>query len=379
MNFVAWKMLTGDKAKYISLIFSIAFASFLISQQASIFAGLMQRTTSQIIDVRDAGIWVMDPATQYVDEVKALPDSALYRVRDVRSVAWAVPFFKGQATCRAPDGKFRGVILLGIDDATLVGVPRNMLVGKAEDLERPDAIILDRAGYEYFFPDQPLRTGAVFEMNDRLAVLVGICEASAPFATFPVMYTRFSLARDYVGRERDQLSFVLAKARPGFSNATVCAAITETTGLRAETTDQFGWRTISYYLNHTGIPVNFGITIVVAIIVGAVVAGQTFYIFTLENLKQFGALKAIGVTDLRLVGMILLQALIVALSGFALGLGLAAEFFEVTIHRTATRGFVLLWPAVIGTGVLILVIVMLASLLSIRKVITTEPAIVFRG
>ena len=201
MNFVAWKMLTGDKAKYISLIFSIAFASFLISQQASIFAGLMQRTTSQIIDVRDAGIWVMDPATQYVDEVKALPDSALYRVRDVRSVAWAVPFFKGQATCRAPDGKFRGVILLGIDDATLVGVPRNMLVGKAEDLERPDAIILDRAGYEYFFPDQPLRAGAVFEMNDRRAVLVGICEASAPFATFPVMYTRFSLARDYVGRE----------------------------------------------------------------------------------------------------------------------------------------------------------------------------------
>src|SRR5262245_38873605 len=83
MNFVAVRMLTGDRAKYLGLIFAIAFSSFLIAQQVSIFAGLLNRMRSQILDITDGDLWVMDPATQYVDEVYALRDDALYRVRGV--------------------------------------------------------------------------------------------------------------------------------------------------------------------------------------------------------------------------------------------------------------------------------------------------------
>ena len=136
--------------------------------------------------------------------------------------------------------------------------------------------------------------------------------------------------------------------------------------------------TIVYYLVHTGIPINFGLTVGIAMIVGTVVAGQTFYLFTLENLKQFGALKAMGTTNRRLVGMILLQALVVAAVGYAIGLGLAATFFIVA-RTEATRGIVVLWQAMAGTGVVVLLIVTLASLLSIRKVLVLEPAMVFRG
>jgi hypothetical protein len=63
MNWVALRMLTGDRAKYLALVFAISISSFLITQQASIFAGLMNRTRSQILDVTDADTWVMDPAT----------------------------------------------------------------------------------------------------------------------------------------------------------------------------------------------------------------------------------------------------------------------------------------------------------------------------
>src|SRR5260370_8737415 len=83
-------------------------------------------------------------------------------------------------------------------------------------------------------------------------------------------------------------------------------------------------------MRNTGLPVNFGITILVALVVGTVVAGQTFYLFTVENLKQFGALKAMGVANARLTGMILLQAASVAALGFAIGTGMAATSFEVT-------------------------------------------------
>ena len=380
MNWVALAMLTGDRAKYIGLIFAISFSSFLITQQASIFAGLMNRTRSQILDVTDADVWVMDPATQYVDEVYALKDSDLGRVRGVPGVRWAVPFFKGQPRAKAPDGKFRVAILLGLDDASLAGAPepRRMILGSVESLRDPDAVLIDLAGYHFFFPGQTLELGKTLEMNDHRAKIVGIVDASAPFTTFPVLYTRYSQALNYVGRERKLLSFILVKPQPGISMQELTRRIQAATGLKAATSHDFGWMTIVYYLRHTGIPINFGLTVGIAMIVGTVVAGQTFYLFTLENLKQFGALKAIGTTNRRLMGMILLQALVVGAVGYAVGMGLAAVFFIVA-RTEATRGIVLLWQVMAGTGVVVLLIVTLASLLSIRKVLVLEPAMVFRG
>jgi putative ABC transport system permease protein len=155
--------------------------------------------------------------------------------------------------------------------------------------------------------------------------------------------------------------------------------IQSATGLKALTSAQFGWATIVYYLKHTGIPVNFGLTVAVALIVGTVVAGQTFYIFTIENLKQFGALKAIGVSDRRIVGMILLQAIVVGAVGYSIGMGMAATFFAVFVHQMATRGIVLLWQVMAGDAAVVIFIVVVASLMSIRKVLVLEPAVVFRG
>ena len=59
MNFVALKILTGDRAKYLGLIFAIAFSTFLLQNQTSIFAGILKRNGRQILDVTDAEIWVM--------------------------------------------------------------------------------------------------------------------------------------------------------------------------------------------------------------------------------------------------------------------------------------------------------------------------------
>ena len=175
------------------------------------------------------------------------------------------------------------------------------------------------------------------------------------------------------------MTFVLAKPEAGLQAAEVCKRIEQRTGLTALTPEQFHWKTIGYFLGSTGIPVNFGITIGIAVLIGLVVSGQTFYLFTIENLKQFGALKAIGVSNWKLIGMILLQALTVGAIGFSIGTGMAAGFFELTRHNIPTRHLVLIWQNVVGTGVLMFVVVILASLLSIRRVLVLEPAIVFRG
>jgi putative ABC transport system permease protein len=379
VKFIAWQMLTGDRAKYLGIIFAIAFSTFLMSHQVAIFCGLMNRTASQIDDVRDAEFWIMDAKTQYLDEVKALTDQDLFRVRGVPGVDWAVPLFKGVSRAKGLDGQFRGVILMGLDDTSLTGLPRKVTLGRAESLSEPETIAVDRYGYKFFFPGEEPRLGRTLDLNDHTLKIVAIVDSSAPFVNLPVFYTRYSQAIQLVGRERNLMSFVLAKGTPGMDKQQVIQSIQEQTGLKALTTNQFAWATIWYYIKNTGIPINFGITVVIALIVGTVVAGQTFYLFTVENLKQFGALKAIGVNDWRIVGMILMQAIIVGAIGFCLGIAMTAAFFEATKDDLDLRGFRLLPEIIYGTAAAVFMIVFLASAASVRRVVVLEPAVVFRG
>jgi putative ABC transport system permease protein len=379
MGWVALKMLTGDRAKYLGLVFGVAFATLLMAQQTSIFVGVMLRTTSQIRDVPDAGIWVMDPATPHVEEVRPLPDTALERVRGVPGVAWAVPYSRAQVQARVEDGTFRQVLVLGLDDATLVGGPRRLVLGRLADLRDPDAVIVDEAGFRLLWPGEPLRLGKTLELGERRAVLAGVCQASVPFQTMPIVYAGYGTAVRFSPPCRHHLAFVLARAEPGQGARAVCARINRQTGMLALTADEFGWRTAGYYLRSTAIPINFGITVGLGFVVGLAIAGQTFYLFTVENLKQFGALKAMGVSDRGVVGMILLQALVVGLIGYALGMGGTALFFELTQGFLHLRGLFLPWQVMAGTGAAVLLIVATSCLLSVRRVLVLEPAVVFRG
>jgi len=378
MGWVALRMLTGNRGKFLGIILGVTFAALLIAQQASIFCGLMLLTTSQIRDLQGADIWVMDANVQFIDDIKPMSEVELYRVRGVNGVDWAVRLYKGLTRGRLQDGNFQQIILLGLDDASMVGAPAEMLVGSIADLRRPDAIVMDEAGYRQLWPNEPLRVGKVFEMNDHRAMVVGVCKARQTFQTFPIVYARYSQAIAFAPQERKIMSFILANPQPGLTSQEVCQRITDQTGLRALTQDQFAWVTVDYYLRKTGIPINFGITVLLGFIVGTAIAGQTFYLFTIENLKQFGALKAMGASNLKLLGMIMLQAAVVALIGYALGVGAAAIFGQIT-KSAARLAFFMPWQILAGTGVAVLLISILASLLSIRRVMVLEPAIVFQG
>jgi putative ABC transport system permease protein len=371
-------MLMSDRAKYFGLVFAFAFSTFLLLNQMSIFTGIMKRTGSQVMDVTDADIWVMDPYTEYFEQTKALKDTDLARVRGVVGVDYAVRLFKGNPTAKTAAGKFASTFTLGIDDSTLIGAPRKMLMGSWERLREANSIVIDKAGYLLLYPGEELELGRILELNDQKVTIVGISDASAPFVSFPVIHARYSEAVNFQGRERNQLAYVLVRAQTGLTPEALARRIEHETRLKARTTDEFMGDCVGYYLRNTGILVNFGITIAIALIVGLAVAGQTFYIFTIENLKQFGALKAIGVTNARLIGMVMLQAITAGAIGFALGSGMAATFFAIMSKNIATRGIVMPWEIVAIVAVLMAVVTIVVSLLSVRKVLVLEPASVFR-
>ena len=493
MNWIALKMLTGDKPKFFGIVMGLTFAALLITQQGSIFCGLMLRTAGQVTDITGSDLWVMDENVRYVDDVKPMIENNLYRVRSVEGVKWAVPLYKGNGRVKLtpdahrlipnPDASKGGprfvrmnkvdkvieqVILLGLDDSSMVGAPppERIVSGDLDALRIPDAVMLDFTRLPKLYPNEEwslleangkteaelspelrekfdaaygkipigadgrvnfydLFLNRELEMNDHRAVIVAVCEATRTFQSNPVVYTTFSRAKLFIPRERKMLSYILVKvddpdeprgsswqrllARTGLPNDLptgeaaalsaeswgdwmgneigwttrtpktdrVARAIYNRTQLKARSRHSFMWETIQYYMKYTGIPINFGITAALGFFVGTAIAGQTFYNFTLENLKQFGALKAMGATNLRIVGMILLQALVVGLLGYGLGVGLASFFGARS--KGGELAFYTPWELLPITGGAIVLICILSSLICIRRVVVLEPAVVFRG
>lgn len=384
MNFIALKMLVGNRAKYLGIIVGLTFASLLITQQSAIFVGLMTRTFGFLTDTSLPDIWVMDPKVQYIDDLKPLKETESLRVRSVPGVAWAVPLYKGLLKARLPNGTFQTCIVVGLDDETLIGGPPQMLQGQLADLRRSDAVIVDVVGatgkLARVLPDgkrAPMEIGDTMELNDHRAVVVGICRVQRTFQSQPVVYTTFSRATTFSPRERKQMSFVLVKAKPGQDLQELCQRIRQATGLAAYTRDEFRTLTVRYYRKYTGIPINFGTTVVLGFIVGVAIAGQTFYNFTLDNLRYFGTLKAMGASDFTLLRMILLQAAMVGGIGYGLGVGAASVFGTLFSHTELS--FRLPWQLLLFSAIAIMLICAISAALSMWKVIRLEPAIVFKS
>ena len=383
MTWIAMKMLMGDRAKYVSIIFGLTFASLLITQQAGIFLGIMARTFSTMSDLEIADIWVMDPMVQYLDDIYGMQDTQLYRVKGVDGVEWAVPFYKGQLRARLKDGRFQSLVVMGIDDATLIGGPPRMLEGDVADLRRTDAIIVDSIGASTRLTqrevdgERPLRIGDIIEINDNRALVVGFCRVTRPFTTMPIVYMTYTQARQYAPQERKMLPFILVKAKDGVDHRELADRIHAITGLGAHTKADFKRLTVAYYLKNTAIPINFGTSATLGFLVGTAVAGQTFYNFTLDNLKYFATFKAMGATNGVLLRMILLQALFVGGTGFGLGAGIASliGFFL----RKGEFAFWLPWQLLLGSAAAVSLICLGAATLSIRKVIRLEAGVVFKG
>lgn len=380
MPVLALKILFGDRAKILGLVFGVAFATLLVTQQAAMFVGLMTRSQNVIAEAQEADIWVMEPSVEYLDLVRPMRDGELFKVRGVPGVAWAAPFFKGTAPVKTPEGRTKNALILGVEDTTLIGATQRFLIGSITDLQRPDAIAIDRVGFVQLWPGEALAVGKTLELNDRRAVVAGITDAAPAFSAQVIIYARYTQALSYLPTGRNQLSFILAKAEEGVAPVHAALAIADRTGLKAYSSKEFSRRTIQYYLRNTGIPMSFATTILLGILVGGAIVGLTFNMFVSDNLPQYAMLKVVGVTDARLAGLVLLQATVVGLIGYAIGTGLAAAFFEFACTPTsALRGFVLPWWIAAGVAGAMSLLIFFSTIVSLRRVFVVEPATIFRG
>ncbi|MFZ4573255.1 MAG: ABC transporter permease [Phycisphaerales bacterium] len=371
---IALQMLFGDRTKYVTLVLSLAFATLLINQQGAIFLGLLNQATGILQNIHQADLWVTDPGTQWVAEYRALPDRKLDRVRSVPGVEWAEPLFNNWAVCELKNNAFKRCQIIGLPRSTLVGRPPEMLDGRIEDLRLPDAILVEQTSRAKL---GGLNLGDVLKINDRRAVVVGFCKARLGFESNAIFYTTFDNAITYTPTGREKISYVLVKVRPDAQIAAVQAEINALGDVIALTHDEFRSRSISFIIVATGIGVNFGITIALGFIVGLLLSASVFYQFTVENLRHFAVLKAMGATARTLVLLVAAQALTVGVIGYGIGVGLAGAFSIAASQVQSELAVYYPWQLMIGSFGATLLTILLGSLLSIRRVVGVEPGVVF--
>jgi putative ABC transport system permease protein len=393
---VAVKMLLGDQVKYTGLLFGIAFTSFLVTFAGSYLAGFMTNGFALVSENPRTDVWVMDPAVRSVEPTTNMPSSALDRVRSVEGVATAVPLALGMTNVRFPNGRFQSFQVIGVDDATLAGVPplRGGLTPIA--LRTPDAVIVDPGGTTdklqtpvnkadqwYDGPprlDVPTRTLAAGDdllVNDRRVTVVGRAKALPRYPARPLMYTTYSNALRILPPERRRLTFVLVTAAPGIAPPTLARRIEDRTGLRARSSADFKADTVWWVLANSEDVGDIETMVSIAVLVGFGVTGVLLYMFTNENLRQYAVLKAMGATPRLLLTMIFVQAGLCAIIGTGLGLGacaIAAQFLTGSDYP-----FRMMWfTPVVGT-LMVLVVSVVSASISARPALKLEPGMVFAG
>lgn len=393
---IALKMLLGDRVKYAGLLFGISFTSFLVTFAASYFGGMMTRSFALIAENPSADVWVMDPAVVAIDRPINMPASALNRVRSVEGVRSAVPLAVAQVDARFPNGQFQSFEIIGVDDATLTGVPLMKDGATANVLRAPDAVIIDAGGTSgklqtpsakadqwprgrphLDVPTRPLIAGDELLINDTRVRVAGESRGLPRFPPRPLLFTTYSTAERILLRERRRLTFILVTAVPGVDARKLAADIESATTLRARASADFKEDTVRWMLVNSE-DVGDAVTMLsIAMLVGFGVTGVMMFMFTNDNLKHYAVLSAMGATTRMLLTMILAQAALCALIGTGLGLGLCAVAGRLFIMYDFPYRMMWFAPAVGGTAVVLVSVG--AAAFSMRPVLKMQPASFLTG
>jgi putative ABC transport system permease protein len=372
---IAFKLLVNDKAKFAALLVGITFAVFLMNMMTSMFAGILSKASSTVINI-GASVWVMDPAVNTVQNSIPMPDYILDAVRSINGVKYAVPLYSGGALVKLRDGTYQSVTVLGLDDASLFGRPQ-LIEGDIENIYAENSFIVVKDS-EFHKLERP-KIGTEFELNDHRGVITGIAKVtSSGLFGVPTLYTTYNRAIQYIPNPRYTLTFILLEPKSAAAVPYIEQQV-KSLGYEALTQDEFRNKIAKYYMYQTGLGTNVFLMTIISFIVGLSISGQTFYTFILENLDKFGAIKAIGARGRELIYMILFQAGFTALVGYGLGIGFSSLVIFLAKLKISSYAAIVTYKNLVFAFIMVLVIAGISSYIGVRKVIRIEPFDIFRG
>ena len=371
---LAQRNLFHDKVRLTVTLTGIVFSVVLIVVQLGLFIGFTT-ATSNLIDHSGADLWITSKNVPYVEQGVAFSERKLNQVRAVDGVADAQKIIARWTQWKRHDGGQDSVQIVGVNVDDRLERPWNLVEGRVEDLKSPDAVILDEL---YKQKLGVTRVGEVFEIGGHRARVVGFTRGIRSFTTSPYVFTTFKNAQNYTALREDQTMFILVKVAPGADLQRVRRELLDhVTDVEVFTTAQFSRMTTFYWMFTTGAGVAVLIAAALGLVVGFVVVAQTIYATTVDHIREFGTLKAMGAPNSYVYKVIMKQAAISAVIGYVLGM-IVSVF---VVQASQKGGAAILMPTSMAAGMFFLTLTMCvgAALVSINKVTRIDPAMVFRG
>jgi len=375
MFYVAARILLYDKSRSLITLIGVVFAVGLIFNQLGIFMGLME-TSSVIIDNTPGDIWITSKNSKNFDFAQPFPDYIHHAVLSEKDVSWAEKLIVAWGIIKQKEGGTEQLEIVGFNVDSGVGGPWEMKEGSTRLLKNGNFAIIDESAMSRL---GDIRIGEYRDVQSRRVQIVGICKGVKSFTTAPIMYTSFALAQRLVNYiPSESAVFVIAKVAPGASVDSVVKNLrTRLKGNDVYSRQEFSTKTRRYWAIETGVGFSFLLTIVISFFVGILIVGQTIYNSTMEHIKEFGTLKAMGADNTDIYKIILSQALINAFLGYLISLAITL----LTIGAYDAIGMVLVvrWWMTLLVLALTVSMCVIAAFISIRRIKKIDPAILFRG
>lgn len=371
----AWQFMKYDKAKSFGIVIGIVISIFLIGQQTGIFL-FLTNAMKALVTNSQSDLWVVDSKTINANALGKLDIRKLKELESIPGVARAFPVVVSGGTARFDDGTTAGVQLIGTDAPSFrVGLDPKKIIGGSLD-----AMLEDGAVSADYFDRASLggaRLGTSFEINGKKAFIAVQTSGVRGFGGI-FMFTTIEKARYFGNIPNTNISAVLIDVVPGKDPREVKDLINKTLfGVRAWSSKDFAASTVSFLLGNSGIGFSIGSLIVFALIAGFFIIGLTMYSAALDRIRDYGTLKGIGATNGYIIRLILLQAFLFSVVGFLFGYA----FIELFRWGVGKAGTVFSYsPAIITVFFLITLIISLGgAAFAIKRIVSLEPASVFRG
>ena len=372
---LALKNLLHDKLRSVMTIAGVAFAVTLVFVQVGLFMGILDNASITIDHLR-ADLWVTSRNTPNVDFAHGFPEMLVQRVRSVPGVERADNLLIQFLNLTLPNGAEEGMLVYGLEDFTRWGMPWIVESGNLADLRRGAYMFLDASAERRF---GKFSVGDYREVMGRRVKIIGRSREALSFTTSPIAFLTYDLVQELAGGRMDgRTTYILVRLAPG-ADATAVAAELRRRLPHNDVYTKAAWakRSRNYWVASTGIGLNMYLTVFLGCLVGVVVVTQTLYTSTMEHIKEFGTVKAIGGSNADIYRILGAQAGIAAVIGFAAGrlmaYALAPAMAKIRLKLIISDEF----AAIVFVGTLVLCLV--AALVSFRKVAKIDPALVFRG
>lgn len=369
---LAFRNLFHDRVRLAVTVVGILFSIVLVAVQLGLYLGARKMIVG-MIDHADADLWVTAYGAKSFEESPPLSGRERHAVLGLPGVASVVPLVVAFSEWRKPAGGSTTVVVVGTDPADGGLVPWNVIEGTPTGIAAPDIVAVDRT---YVGDLGVAKLGDAAQIESTRVKIGALTDGIRSFTMAPYVFTTLNRARAILGFTNEQATYFLVKLTAGADLADARAAIKERlTGVEVLTKAEFQDRSLDQWLYATGAGVALIGGALLGILVGTVIVAQTLYSSTKDHLSEFATLRALGSSKGYIHRVILLQAALSAIIGYALGMAIA--LVVVAFSEQTALPIVMTPELAAGLFALTLGMCAISAMAAIMKVTKIDPVMVF--